>query len=662
MTDTTSYRYWAFISYCRGDKRWARWLHQALETYAIPGRLVGQRTPAGESAPGHFRPLFRDRSELPAAADLDAQIEDALRASRYLIVICSPGAAKSVWVNKEIEAFVGLGRADRVLAIIVDGQPNTGDEQECFPAALRVAEPIAADARRDGDGKDNAKLKLVAGMLGVGFDVLKQRDSHRRIRQFQLAAGFSLILAAGFAGLAFYAERQRAKAVAARQQAEGILEYLLFDLRDKLEPVGRLDIVRDAQVRVDAFYAALGSEKGDPRTQRNEAVAQGNKGDRLLAQGDLVGGLREYRASLAISERLALTDPGNVVWQRDVFVSHNEVGDVLLAQGDMAGALREYRESLAISERLASSDLGNATWQRDMSVSHGNLGNVMQLQGDLGSALREYREDLAITERLALSDPVNTAWQREMAVGHANVGRVMQMQGDLAGALREYREDLAIVDHLASAAPGNGGWQRDLSVSHGRIGDVLQAQGDFAGALLEYQRALGISERLASSDPSNANWQRDVSVNHEKVGEVLQTRGDLAGALREFRRYLLISKRLVSLHPGNTTWQRDVSLGHNNVGEVLQAQGNLAGALLEFRESLTISERLAQADTSNAVWQRDVWLGQVSIAEAIEKTGQAGAMAWWRRACEQLSGMKRRGTMQPTDEKRFEQIKRKAGA
>ena len=88
------YRYWAFISYSSKDKAWGRWLHRAIETYGIPAQLVSHPTPAGHPAPKRFQPLFRDRDELPASADLGTQIEEALRASRYLIVVCSRHAAQ----------------------------------------------------------------------------------------------------------------------------------------------------------------------------------------------------------------------------------------------------------------------------------------------------------------------------------------------------------------------------------------------------------------------------------------------------------------------------------------------------------------------------------------------------------------------------------------
>ena len=195
-SDASVYQYWAFISYSSKDVSWGRWLHGTIETYGIPAELVNRhQTPTGHPVPKRFHPVFRDRDELPASADLGSVIKKALDASRYLIVICSRNAAKSHWVNREIETFIALGRRDHILAIIVDGEPSAGDARECFPPALREFEPIAADARPQGDGKANAKLKLLAGMLGVSFDALKQRDSLRqRQRLVRTVVGLSLLL------------------------------------------------------------------------------------------------------------------------------------------------------------------------------------------------------------------------------------------------------------------------------------------------------------------------------------------------------------------------------------------------------------------------------------------------------------------------------------
>jgi WD40 repeat protein len=192
-------------------------------------------------------PIFRDREELPVSADLGMNIVDALRRSRYLIVICSPSAARSRWVNEEIKIFKALGGESRILALIVEGEPNASDgkpgfapDAECFPEALRYqweagiatatrAEPIAADARPHGDGKANARLKLLAGLLGVDYDALRQRDQARRVRRLRAMVGAASILIALFAllGIALYFQRD-----AAREQ-ENIARQNAKEARDE---------------------------------------------------------------------------------------------------------------------------------------------------------------------------------------------------------------------------------------------------------------------------------------------------------------------------------------------------------------------------------------------------------------------------------------------
>ncbi len=221
------YRYRAFISYNHRDRKWGEWLRRALESYRVPKRLVGTEGRDGP-IPARLFPVYRDREETPTSADLSEQIQSALAQSAYLIVICSPNAVASRWVNEEILTFKRQGRANRILAVIVDGEPNVDDKppilgpdgmplEECFPEALRYhlgtdgtlgperTEPVAADARPQGDGKENAKLKLIAGLLGVGYDDLKQRDheaQRRRFRQLALVASAVSLSLAGLLAVA----------------------------------------------------------------------------------------------------------------------------------------------------------------------------------------------------------------------------------------------------------------------------------------------------------------------------------------------------------------------------------------------------------------------------------------------------------------------------
>jgi hypothetical protein len=164
------YRYWAFISYSHHDQEWASWLHEALETYRVPRKLVGRQVRNGsETIPENLYPVFRDRDELAGNFDLSEQIKLALQQSRYLVVICSPRSAESAHVVSEIETFEAFGREDRVICLIVDGEPNASDRpdgagQECFPAPVRV--PARCRMVRWSDGPiADARKRCTAGPM-----------------------------------------------------------------------------------------------------------------------------------------------------------------------------------------------------------------------------------------------------------------------------------------------------------------------------------------------------------------------------------------------------------------------------------------------------------------------------------------------------------------
>ena len=108
-------RYFAFLSYSHRDERTARWLHDSLERFRVPSALVGRVTDQG-SIPARLTPVFRDRRELPASQDLGEEIREALAASRFLVVLCSPDAARSRWTNAEIESFKRLRPDGCILA------------------------------------------------------------------------------------------------------------------------------------------------------------------------------------------------------------------------------------------------------------------------------------------------------------------------------------------------------------------------------------------------------------------------------------------------------------------------------------------------------------------------------------------------------------------
>jgi virginiamycin B lyase len=198
MSDTSAAvnrpKYFAFLSYAHKDARTAAALSRYLETFRVPVKLGGK-----EQLPKRMYPIFRDRDEFSASADLGAAIRDALASSGALIVLCSPDAARSKWVDAEIRTFRQIGDPTRIFPVLLEGAPG-----EAFPSALTESgeEPLAVDFRPHEDATRDARLRLAAALLAIDFDALKRREAARvrnaRVWNASLAALAGTAVACAF--------------------------------------------------------------------------------------------------------------------------------------------------------------------------------------------------------------------------------------------------------------------------------------------------------------------------------------------------------------------------------------------------------------------------------------------------------------------------------
>lgn len=184
--------YYAFISYKREDKKEAKRLQHALEYYRLPNQLRQHDS----KLPEYVRPIFRDMTDLEVG-ELSAQIHSALEQSHYLIVVCSPRAAASKWVNDEIEYFISLGKQDKIIPYIIEGIPHASNpEEECYPPALlrlsKDKELLGANINEVGI--DSATIRVVSKMFNIRFDTLYQRYlREQKKRRWQLTVAIILV-------------------------------------------------------------------------------------------------------------------------------------------------------------------------------------------------------------------------------------------------------------------------------------------------------------------------------------------------------------------------------------------------------------------------------------------------------------------------------------
>jgi eukaryotic-like serine/threonine-protein kinase len=609
------YRYCAFISYSHEDEGWAKWLQTALETYRVPRRLLGTQTPAGP-VPRRLGSAFRDRSDLSTAADLTARIEEALQQSANLIVICSPSACASRWVDQEVRAFRRLERGDRVHCLIVGGEPNASDlpgrdAEECFPGALRLPagggsaetqqhiEPIAADVRSGRDGKTDAKLRIIAGLLDVDFDLLKQREHSRRMHRMTAVTAGALGMVLVTSGLAIKAVVARKDAELQQREAEALVDFMLGDLDDKLRQVQRLDILETVDNRAMAYFISRPTGNVTDETLALRAKALQAIGAVRADQGNLPAAVESHRAAAAIMAELLHRAPDDPERRTAYAKALNFIGNGYWYQGDLERAFESFRQAIALLEPEAPSAPSAAV--AVLASARTNAGRVLEARGDFAGAKAVYEAVEKAFAELAAREPANSRWQTELSYAYDNLGKVALEQGRLGDAVQAYRSVQHITVRLAAEQPNDRGIQESLLLSSAILGRTLGLCGADGEAVRYVGQAVAIAKALVVIDPAQADWREELGEYSRLLGSLERSAGHLDAAAQHDAEAMRVLSALVASDPTNSMWRRELASAQLELGRLQLAKGDLSNAeqLLDTALGTISKERAASPKDRN---------------------------------------------------------------
>jgi hypothetical protein len=473
--DQSSYgsgrRFAAFISYAHADSAIAAKLQAKLERYRLPKHIAEAHT-GGTAALGQ---IFRDREDLAAAPSLSDAIRAAIAEAEALVVICSPDAKASRWVGEEIALFRALHPNGPVLAALVRGEP-----EEAFPAPLTAdgTEPLAADLRREGDGEALGFLKIVAGIAGVPLDALVQRDAQRRIRRVMWITGGALAAMLVMGIMTTLAIQARNEAARQRAEAEGLVEYMLTDLREKLKGVNRPEVMVPVNERAMEHYRRQGNLEdlpADSLARRARILhVMGEDDDRA---GDLPRAYAKFAEARRTTAALLAQEPKNP----DRIFAHAQseywAGYAALRRNDVRAARGFWLGYLTHAKKLAEVERDTVRSLMELGYANGNMCDLrMRAKIDKQQAVNNCHAAIEYERKALKLRPAD----RKIGVGLANrlgaMADTVAADGHFENAITLRLEEQAILEALVREDPKN------FELRHRRLWPVIGL------GWVEYQR------------------------------------------------------------------------------------------------------------------------------------------------------------------------------
>lgn len=623
-------RYYAFLSYSHKDKELADWLHRELEKFRVPHSLAGKLTANGV-VPRRLTPIFRDQQDLSAGADLGEEIKAALAASQFLLVLCSPEAAKSRWTNQEIESFKRTRPEGCVLAAVAAGEPFASDmpgreSEECFPPALRFkydrrghqtekrAEPMASDFREAGEGKRLAFLKLVAGMLGVGLDELVQRETTRRHRQMAWLAAASLAGMAVTSTLAVAAFQARNEAQEQRREAEGLVEFMLGDLRAKLEPIGKLDALDGVGSRVLTYY-----RKQDASELTDDALLQRSRALNLMAEvaynrGNFEEAGALYRQAMSGTAEAVRRSPDDTKRLFDHAQNVFWTGEIARLRGRAEESLTAYREYKRLADRLIAIEPDNLRWRMEGLYGTENVGISLYNERRFAEATGQFESALVPMQSLASVDASNLTYQKEFATVLAWLADARRAQGDLGGAIKARQEQVTLLAEAVASGVSDVEFRSRLITAHQALGLLLVSRGLTGAGLKELQAAVDLANRLVPTEPANALWRTQAAGASLELAKTLLATGQRVTALQQTAAGCDELRRVLAGDPGSVRARSLRSDCFAMRSRIALAGGDAAGAIASAQQSI---------ESSRAEQSGDPIFDRYRIASAYRLLGDA---------------------------------------
>ncbi len=442
--------YDVFLSYRHKprDSKICKKVHTLLETFKPPRKYKQ----------ADIKRVFRDNEELPAAGVLSDTIEEALKNSRILLVICSPDTPQSQWVDREVRTFMELGRSDKIFSLLI-----AGDAENSFPPSLRLVPGIENRTLRiqAGSEQSNRKLKkellkIVAAATDTPCDPLRIAVGRRRLRRsiFAAAALSLFLFASGFYSLYQWTKASYYNLVAQREELviHDVINSITFDLTKAVNSLpgasGALAAILSANIEyMDRMMAIDGSSE---KTQTDKGNNYLSLARAYLMEGDYDKASESAQQAIILFEDLA-EDSTDLTIIKELAISYNIAGLYMQSMSkwedavDFLGKAADVYKELSDLEPEADHPASRADCLNNLAVCY-------YLKGDYKNAADMFIEEMKLRKKSMGKDP-SYEDQRTLADLAATIGSCLMSAQEYKRAESYHTQAMSLYKSLFEETP-----------------------------------------------------------------------------------------------------------------------------------------------------------------------------------------------------------------
>ena len=497
--------------------------------------------------------------------------------------------------------------ANEILQRVLEGEP-TPIRRLCpdLPSDLvGITEACLArePARRYGSVRglaEDLESYLEGGPVTVhpeGWAARLLRRARRRPRIAALTLGAGLLSLGSLLLLAWMAVRytrdlevERNAAIAARRDAEGLMAFMLEDLHEGLESVGRLDLLNQVAHQSLEYYRRR-PLSSDGEAVWGRATALRNAGEILEEQGELDRALEAYGAGRKLVEGMLEINP-SPRWRFELTRMHRALASALSAKGAAAEGLRHAVKALELSRRLGGEEPVPEGWAGLHYECLAMNGWLAREAGAMDEALLLLEEARAFAHEIAMTPEGTSEWRRRRALAQSYIGLVHSQEGALEEALRSFESARDQCAKLVEEDPENSSFREEFQLVLSHLGTTLLNLGDLERAAETMRQARRQAEVLVDLEPENAKWVRELAVSHSTLAAIHREAGKPSRALLSLKKSLEISRDLARRFPENHSATNDLAWDLLDFGRIEGELGRRRSAVRAWTEAVEVMQQL----------------------------------------------------------------------